>query len=418
MKRTMFTFLSLLLISGPSPVAAKILIPMDLTQTDHLKAYGVAYAALQKGVNVEWLLNYRGGSFLMNEDPGLMKLARLRGVVFEDVEGAQVAGIHKEIEENNMEVVLLEKAPLLAVYVPATRDPWDDAVRLALDYAEIPYATVWDEQVLAGALGQYDWLHLHHEDFTGQYGKFYASFKETEWYREEVRLNEKTAQKLKFAKVSQMKAAVARRIREYVEDGGFLFAMCSAPTTLDIALAAQGVDVVPKEFDGDAVEPDCQKKLDFRRTLAFQDFQVETNPLIYEHSNIDTTPESTLRGPDTYFTLFDFSAKYDPVPAMLTQDHVALVNEFMGQETGFHRDKIKSSVTVLGLVDKTDEVKYLHGTLGRGTFTFLGGHDPEDFQHLVGDPPTKLALHRNSPGYRLILNNVLFPGAKKKDLKT
>ncbi len=421
-----------------------LLIPMDLTQTDHLKSYGVAYQALLEHNKVEWLLNYRGGSFLLPPSEKLEDLCRLRGVSYQAVSLSQVQSIYGEIEASNMERVELEKAPRLAVYVPPTYDPWDDAVRLALDYAQVPYSTLWDEEVLSNALTQYDWLHLHHEDFTGQYGKFYASFQNSDWYRNDVRANTREAQRLGFAKVSQLKLAVAQKIRQYLQEGGFLFAMCSAPATLDIALAAANTDIVPQEFDGDPAEPRCQDKLDYGQAIAFTGFRVITSPLVYEHSDIDVNntfdvgaPASpragsagretggsgpleapASRGPDTYFTLFDFSAKYDPVSCMLTQCHTALVREFLGQDTGFRRDLIKEGVVLLAEVAGTDEVKYLHGLFGKGSFAYMGGHDPEDYQHLVGDPKTDLRLHRNSPGYRLILNNILFPAAKKKPLKT
>lgn len=407
-----------------------ILIPMDLSQSDHLKAYGIAYQALVDHHKVEWLLNYRGGSFLLPPVSSLEDLCRLRGVSYQPVSASQVSQIYGEIEAANMERIELEKAPRLAVYVPPTFDPWDDAVRLALEYAQVPYATVWDEEVLANGLFQYDWLHLHHEDFTGQYGKFYLSYQNSDWYRNEVRANQRAAAKLGFQKVSQLKLAVAQKIRQYLQQGGFLFAMCSAPATLDIALAAHNTDIVPQEFDGDPVDPGCQGKLDFSQTIAFTNFKVITSPLVYEHSDIDVNNNFDVgdaagnmeapatRGPDTYFTLFDFSAKYDPVSAMLTQCHVPLVREFLGQDTGFRRGRVKEGIVILAEVAGSDEVKYIHGLYGKGSFAYLGGHDPEDYQHLVGDPPTDLRLYRNSPGYRLILNNILFPAAKKKPLKT
>jgi hypothetical protein len=398
-----------------------LLIPMDLSQTDHLKAYGVAYWSLERGVQVEWLLNYRGGSFLLTEDAAVQRQCRIRGVVYEAVHSSDAARIYTEIEQNNMEVILLEKAPSIAVYTPPNRQPWDDAVTLALTYAEIPYETVWDEDVLRGKLASYDWLHLHHEDFTGQYGKFYASYHNALWYQEQQKLYEKEAGRLGFKKVSRLKLAVAGQVKAYVLDGGFLFAMCSATDSYDIALAAEGTDICDAVFDGDPAAPQFQEELDYSRCFAFQDFRVYTLPTVYEFSDIDTTPlegVSASRGASDYFTLFEFSAKYDPVPTMLTQNHVSVIHNFMGQTTGFHRDKVKSSVVVMAEKRESDEIKYIHGNVGRGTFTFLGGHDPEDYQHLVGDPPTDLALHKNSPGYRLILNNILFPAAKKKKQKT
>ncbi len=407
-----------------------LLIPMDLSQTDHLKAYGIAYQALQEGNKVEWLLNYRGGSFLLPGSKSLEDLCRLRGVACQAVSEGGKRAIYGEIEAANMERIELEKAPRLAVYVPPTYDPWDDAVRLALEYAQVPYSTLWDEEVLSGALAQYDWLHLHHEDFTGQYGKFYASFHNTDWYRNEVRANTREAQKLGFAKVSQLKLAVAQKIRQYLQEGGFLFAMCSAPATLDIALAAHQTDIVPAEFDGDPADPRAQERLDYGQTIAFTGFKVIISPMVYEHSDIDVNNTFDVgskdgpleapasRGAEAYFTLFDFSAKYDPVSCMLTQCHTALVREFLGQDTGFRRSLIRQGLVLLAEVAGTDEIKYLHGLFGKGSFAYLGGHDPEDYQHLVGDPKTDLRLHRNSPGYRLILNNILFPAAKKKPLKT
>jgi hypothetical protein len=405
--------------AGPVRAQQYMLVPMDLTQTNHLKAYGLAYHLLTQGIPVEWLLNYRGGSFLARMSTDAELEARVRNVLFEVVGPVDVAQIKAEIERENMEVVLLEKPPRLAVYTPPNKQPWDDAVTLALSYAEVPFDKIYDAEVLGGKLADYDWLHLHHEDFTGQYGKFYASYRAFPWYQEDVRVNEELAHKLGFEKVSEEKKAVARVIRQYVEDGGFLFAMCSATDTIDIALAAEGVDIVSSEYDHDGVTPDAQSKLHFDKCFAFQNFVLEMNPLVYEFSNIDTSNYAKLRGPEAdYFTLFEFAAKHDPVPTMLTQCHVNVINGFLGQTTGFRRSLVKDSVVILGQVEGADEVKYLHGNLGRGTFTFYGGHDPEDYQHAVGDPPTRLELHVNSPGYRLILNNILFPAARKKEQKT
>lgn len=420
MRQVKIGFLIALLLfpSATGSFGQKLLIYMDLAQTDHLRAYGVAYWALQRDWSVEWLLNYRGGSFMMDESPEIEKLCRLRGVSYQILGGSEVLAVYQRIDESNMEVVLLEKAPEVAVYVPPLSEPWDDAVRLALEYAEIPYKTLWDKETLAGELNKYDWLHLHHEDFTGQFGKFYASFRNADWYKTQVKVNEDMAKKLGFPEVWQLKHAVAKGIKDYVAGGGFLFAMCSACITLDIALSAEGVDIVPAVFDGDPSEPDCQQKLDYRKALAFKDINLEMNPLVYEHSDVDVTQEAHRRGPETYFSLFEFSAKYDPVPTMLTQDHVALIKEFLGQDSGFRRGKVDDSVVIMGEVEGTEELKYIHGNFGRGTFTFLGGHDPEDYQHFIGDPPTRLEFHKNSPGYRLILNNVLFPAAKKKKQKT
>lgn len=409
----------LALASCVSPARAELLVPMDETQTDHLRAYGLTFWTLQQGLHDEWLLNYRGGSFLLPDDGRIQGEAAVRGVHLEQVSGSQVAQIRAEIADNNMESVKLETAPRIAVYVPPTAPPWDDAVQLALEYAQIPYTKIWDVEVMQGRLSEYDWLHLHHEDFTGQYGKFYAAFAGTDWYKKQVAENEATARKLGFAKVSELKKAVARTIKAYVAAGGFLFAMCSATDTFDIALAAEGVDIAGPEYDGDPADPAAQQKLDFSKCVAFQNFELEPSPLVYEYSNIDTSSRDMLRGqPNDYFTLFDFSAKQDPVPSMLVQDHVANVPGFMGQTTGFEKRLLKPGITVLAEVPGADEAKYIHGHFGKGTFTFYGGHDPEDYQHAVGDPPTDLSLHKNSPGYRLILNNVLFPAAEKKEKKT
>ncbi|MFH1219589.1 MAG: asparagine synthetase B [Candidatus Eisenbacteria bacterium] len=399
--------------------ADKILVYMDLAQTDHLKAYGLAYWALEQGFRVEWLLNYRGGSFMVDAADLIARKARLMGVAIDVAPAGAVADVYSTIEGENMEVVLLEKAPAIAVYAPPDKEPWDDAVMLALDYAEIPYTAVYDEDVLGGALDNYDWLHLHHEDFTGQYGKFYSSYRNADWYKKQVETSEALAKKLGFAKVSQLKGAVARKIKEYVARGGFLFSMCSGTDSYDIALAAEGDDIVAAVFDGDPTDPLYQQKLDYSKCLAFTNFKVDPNPVVYEYSDIDTTPKASRRGQaNDYFTLFEFSAKQDPIPTMLTQNHVAVINGFMGQTTGFEKGLVKKSVTVLAETEGQDDVRYLHGAFGRGTFTFYGGHDPEDYQHMVGDPPTDLALHKDSPGYRLILNNVLFPAARKKEQKT
>jgi len=408
------------MLAAPDTASAeKLLVYMDLAQTDHLKAYGLAYWCIEQGLNVEWLLNYRGGSFLVDASGLLVRKATLMGVTFDVVPDGQAAEIYSTIERENMEIVLLEKAPAIAVYAPPDREPWDDAVMLALDYAEIPYTKVYDEDVLAGDLDNYDWLHLHHEDFTGQYGKFYSSYRDADWYKQQVASSEAMAKKLGFAKVSELKKAVARKIKEYVGRGGFVFTMCSGTDSFDIALAAENDDIVADVFDGDPADPLYQQKLDYTKTLAFVDFRIIPSPLIYEYSDIDTTPKASRRGQaNDYFTLFDFSAKQDPIPTMLTQDHVAVINGFMGQTTGFEKSLIKKSVTILAETEGEDDVRYLHGTLGKGTFTFYGGHDPEDYQHMVGDPATDLALHKNSPGYRLILNNILFPAARKKEQKT
>jgi hypothetical protein len=413
---------TILLIATALPGLAsadKILIHMDLTQTNHLKAYGLAYWCLEQGFDVEWLLNYRGGSFMVEAANLIARKATIMGVAFKGISPGEIAEVYRTIEDENMEVVLLEKAPAIAVYAPPDREPWDDAVRLALEYAEVPHTIIYDREVLAGELDEYDWLHLHHEDFTGQYGKFYASYRDADWYKKRVETSEVLARQLGFAKVSELKKAVARRIKEYVTRGGFLFAMCSATDSYDIALSAEGVDLVADAFDGDPPDPACQQRLDYSKTLCFTGFRLITNPLVYEYSDIDTTPRAARRGQaNDYFTLFEFSAKHDPVPVMLTQNHVSVINGFMGQTTGFEKGLIKRNVTLLAETEGQEDVKYLHGTLGRGTFTFYAGHDPEDYQHMVGDPPTDLDLHKNSPGYRLILNNILFPAARKKEQKT
>jgi hypothetical protein len=418
--------LLLLMVTGfwsPAAGQSKMLSPLDLKQTDHLKAYGIAFWVLQRNGEVDWLLNYRGGSFLTDYSDVLARECRIRGVLFEPASATDAATTYAEVqrEDNNMDVVRLEKAPRIAVYVPPNFKPWDDAVTLALEYAEIPYAKVWDEEVLSGKLAEYDWLHLHHEDFTGQYGKFYSNYRFAQWYIDQQLLYEKEAKRLGFKKVSEEKKAVVRTIKDFVGAGGFMFAMCSATDSYDIALAADRVDICDVMFDGDPPDRDAQKKIDYTKTLAFENFKLDMNPMRYEYSDIDIPPSDPppVRDANTdYFTLFEFSAKYDPVPTMLTQNHVSIIKGFMGQTTAFRKDLIKRTVTILAQREGTEEVKYIHGNFGRGTFTWFGGHDPEDYQHAVGDPPTDLSLHKNSPGYRLILNNVLFPAAKKKQQKT
>jgi len=416
MKKILVIILVLLSFS----LSAEMLIPMDATsQANHLKAYGIAFEALKKQIVVKWLLNYRGGSWLMPETAEMENLCNIRGVSYEIVSPSEVVSIMAEIQNSNMDVVILEKEPKIAVYVPPNKQPWDDAVTLALTYAQIDYDTIWDEEALSGKLDDYDWLHLHHEDFTGQYGKFYGMYRNASWYKEEVRINEEMAAKLGFKKVWQLKHAVAEKIRDFVKKGGFLFAMCAATDTYDIALAARNIDICESVYDGDGVDQNYQQKLDFSRTFAFENFTLITSPYIYEFSSIDASDYAKLRGPEQdYFQLFDFSAKYDPVPTMLTQCHTNVINGFLGQTTSFHKKYVKKSVIILGETPGADEVKYLHGNFGKGTFTFYGGHDPEDYQHKIGDPPTVLDLHKHSPGYRLILNNVLFPAARKKKLKT
>jgi hypothetical protein len=412
---------AILILSSILPPSARadFLVPMDLSQTNHLKAYGLAYHILTRGESVKWLLNYRGGSFLIPDKSAFSMEAQARSVKLERVDGAQIATIMQEINDSNADVILLEKAPAIAIYAPPNKQPWDDAVMLALKYADIPYTVVYDQEVLAGELEKYDWLHLHHEDFTGQYGKFYAGYRGADWYIQEQILSEKIAVALGFKKVSEEKKAVARAIREYVRAGGFLFAMCSATDTIDIGLAAEGIDIAPREYDHDGTTPNCQNLLDFGKSFAFEKFKLILDPLVYEFSDIDLTNQAAARGEvRDYFTLFEFSAKYDPVPTMLVQDHVSVIKGFMGQTTSFNKGTIKKKVLILGEVKGAEEARYIHGNFGMGTFTFLGGHDPEDYQHLVGDPPTDLNLYPNSPGYRLILNNILFPAAKKKEQKT
>jgi hypothetical protein len=416
--KTLPSLLGLLSILA-APLRAELLVPMDLEQTNHLKAYGLAYQAIAGGSNIRWLLNYRGGSFLLPDGEEYEREARALGVLVERVDAGAVSRMLGEIEESNMEIILLEKAPRIAVYAPPNKQPWDDAVMMALEYAGIPYEIVYDREVLSGGLARFDWLHLHHEDFTGQYGKFYRGFRNTDWYIEQQVLFERIAASLGFDKVSEEKKAVARAIKEYVRGGGFLFAMCSACDSFDIALSAEGIDIAPREYDHDGTTPGSQGLLDYGECLAFENFTLIMDPGIYEFSDIDRTNAAAGRGEERdYFTLFDFSAKYDPVPAMLVQNHVSVVKGFMGQTTAFRKDLVKRKVVLLGEVEGANEVRYLHGNFGRGTFTFLGGHDPEDYHHLVGDSPTDLSIHPNSPGYRLILNNILFPAARKKEQKT
>lgn len=401
--------------------AQRVLIPMDGSQTNHLKAYGVIFNHIDAGESGMWLLNYRGGSFLTTETNDIIRKSRLKNVSVETISESEAASIISEVEQPNvnMAAINLEKSPNIAVYTPPDALPWDDAVTLALDYAEIPYDTVYDTEVLSGALEEYDWLHLHHEDFTGQYGKFWAIYRTQPWYIASVREQEKLAQDLGFGKVSQLKLEVVHRIRDFVMQGGFMFAMCSATDTFDMALASENVDALPTPMDGDPIDPNVNKKLSFDNTFAFENFEMITDPYIYEHSNIDIEVDlNRISESLDYFTLFEFSAKWDPVPTMLTQNHVNSIPGFYGQATAFQKDKVKSSVVILAESPGREQVKYVHGNIGRGTFTFYAGHDPEDYTHRVGDPPTDLSLHTNSPGYRLILNNILFPAAEKKKKQT
>lgn len=412
----------LVLLTGlfmPQAAYADYLVPMDLSQTNHLKAYGLVYKVLEKGGEAKWLLNYRGGSFLIPEIDIAASRARAMGVEVVKLSGSEIASIYGEIEQSNMETVLLEQAPKVAVYAPPDKQPWDDAVMLVLEYSEIPYDIIYDREVLTGKLGNYDWLHLHHEDFTGQYGKFYASYRHREWYIKQQIIFERRASSLGFDKVSEEKKAVAGAIKEYVRKGGFLFAMCSGCDSFDIALAARGIDIVPREFDHDGMTPDCQNRLDYGNCLAFEGFTLITNPYVYEYSDIDMTETAAKRPEENdFFTLFEFSAKHDPVPTMLVQNHVSVIKGFMGQTTSFKKSLIKDRVLILGQVKGKDEARYIHGNFAKGTFTFLGGHDPEDYKHFVGDLPTRLERYPHSPGYRLILNNILFPAAEKKEQKT
>nr|WP_316787320.1 asparagine synthetase B [Pedobacter frigiditerrae] len=393
---------------------------MDEGQKNHLKAYGIAYWSIKQQADVDWLLNYRGGSFLVKYAKVVEDECKVRGVSYEILADGKVNAILNEINnpDVNMEMVKLEKTPKIAVYSPKSKLPWDDAVTLVLTYAEIPYDIIYDDEILKDKLTSYDWLHLHHEDFTGQYGRFWSSFRNATWYREDVKYQEAAAKRNGFKKVSEMKLAVAKHIKEFCAGGGFLFAMCSGTDSFDIALAAEGIDIAESMFDGDGTDVNAQQKLDYSKSVAFKDFRLDMNPERYEFSDIDATQTRNFNESNDYFTLFDFSAKWDLVPTMLTQDHDKVIKGFMGQTTAFKKNLVKPNVTVLGENKGGNEVRYLHGEIGKGQFTFYGGHDPEDYQHQVNDPPTDLSLHPNSAGYRLILNNVLFPAAKKKPQKT
>lgn len=413
--------LILFLLFSTQIFASYILIPMDAEgQKNHLKAYGITYWTLEKQQKVKWLLNYRGGSFLLPHFDEIVKECQIRGVSFEIISDSNAESVLQEISSpsKNMDAVILEKAPKIAVYSPTGKQPWDDAVTMVLTYAEIPYETVYDEEVLNDGLLLFDWLHLHHEDFTGQYGKFYRSYRSAAWYIEEKKNAESLATRLGYSKVSQSKLDVALKIREYVVGGGFMFAMCSATDSFDIALSAEGIDICEPMFDGDGSDPNYQNRIDFKRTFAFTDYILERSPNVYEFSSIDTSAKRNIPKETDYFSLMEFSAKWDPVPTMLCQNHTALVKGFMGQTTAFTREHVKSKVLVLGENKTNGEAKYIHGINGKGFFTFYGGHDPEDYTHRVGDPKTELDLHPTSPGYRLILNNVLFPAARKKKQKT
>lgn len=411
-----------LLLVNHSSFASQILVPMDENkQENHLKAYGVTYWVLEKGLTAEWLLNYRGGSFAFPYNESLEKECNIRGVSYKILADGQYQNIKSKIKQDdvNQDVVKLEKAPNIAVYSPKSNKPWDDAVTLAMTYAEIPYDVIYDDEVMENKLHEYDWLHLHHEDFTGQFGKFWAQYRNADWYQQEVKENREIASRWGFDKVSELKLAVAKKVRDYVLGGGYMFSMCSGTDTYDIALAAEGVDICREMFDGDPMDPQAQQKLDFSNTFAFTDFDLITNPYQYEFSSIDGTEDHRkLNESNDFFTLFEFSAKWDPVPTMLCQNHNQVIQGFYGQTTSFRKEYLKSEVLVMAENKRLDNARYIHGEHGKGMWTFYAGHDPEDYQHMVGEPPTDLDLHPNSSGYRLILNNVLFPAAKKKKKKT
>ena len=419
-KRFCWLLILTLILLVHTAKASFILIPMDEKQSNHLKAYGITYWTLEQGVEVKWLLNYRGGSFLIQHQQAIASECLVRGVSFEILADGQANNILTDIarEDVNEDAVSMQKAPKIAVYSPPNKQPWDDAVTLVLKYAEIKFDVVYDEEILNGKLKDYDWLHLHHEDFTGQFGKFLQAYQHVPWYQEEVKVNKDLAQKLGFMKVSEMKKVVTREIHKFIENGGFLFAMCAATDTYDIAQAAQGVDICESMFDGDPADPDMNSKLNFNNTLAFQNFTINRNPYEYKFSDIDVTTTRKVSREQDYFTLFQFSAKWDPVPTMLCQNHVNMIKGFLGQTTAFDRKLVKPNALIMGENKAAGEARYIHGEVGKGFWTFYGGHDPEDYQHFVGDPATDLSLHPNSPGYRLILNNVLFPAAKKKKQKT
>jgi hypothetical protein len=415
-----FTILLTVLLLSFHAKSISLLIPMDDSQKNHLKAYGITFWVLENNIEVKWLLNYRGGSFLMQSSPQIENECVVRGVTFESITDAQAAAILDGIAQPdvNQDAVAMNKAPKIAVYSPPNKQPWDDAVTLVLTFAEIPYDVIYDEEIIGGKLTDYDWLHLHHEDFTGQFGKFWRVYQNAPWYQQDVAINNELAKKMGFLKVSEMKSFVTREIEKYVLNGGFLFAMCAATDTYDISLAAVGIDICESMFDGDPADKHAQEKLDFEHTFAFKNFELNTDPYAYEFSNIDVTDTRKVLRDNDYFTLFDFSAKWDPIPTMLCQNHRNLIKGFMGQTTAYRKDLLKTSSLILGENKSANEARYIHGEKGKGFWTFYGGHDPEDYRHLVGDAPTDLSLFPNSPGYRLILNNVLFPAAKKKKRKT
>ena len=421
--KTSFNFFFLIFLISIYSYGNYILIPMDRdSQANHLKAYGIAYWVLQNNLEVDWLLNYRGGSFLIKSANEISSECIYRGVSFEILSNNDVNSILNSISSpsSNTDIIKLEKAPKIAVYSPKNKQPWDDAVTLALTYAEIPYDLIYDDEILNDLLPMYEWLHLHHEDFTGQYGKFYRSFKNASWYIEQKKLFEENAKNNGFSKVSHQKLEVAKKIKEYIAGGGFTFAMCSATDSFDIALSAEGVDICKSMFDGDKMEQNAQERLNFNQTLAFQNFKIIEDPNKYEFSDIDMTDtrRKLISEENDFFTLFEFSAKWDPVPTMLCQNHTRIIKGFIGQTTSFSKELIKPNVIIMGENKSLNEARYIHGKFGKGTWTFYGGHDPEDYRHKIGDPKTELELYPNSPGYRLILNNILFPAAKKKKQKT
>jgi len=419
--KRLITILFLVVFVTTNIFATRILIPMDEeSQRNHLKAYGIAYWILQNEIEVEWLLNYRGGSFLVTNYNSIQEECTIRGVTYELITDAKVNAIKTEISdpEVNMEVVKLEKAPKIAVYTPQGKQPWDDAVTLVLTYAEIPYDEIYDKEVVENQLFKYEWLHLHHEDFTGQYGKFYRNYKNAPWYKKQQSDSEQRALSLGFEKVSHLKLQVSKNIKEFVAGGGFLFTMCSGTDSYDIALSAENTDICEHMFDGDKADPQAQSKLNYNNTLAFKNFKLKMNPLEYEFSDIDGTTLHRIPETQDLFTLFEFSAKWDIVPTLLCQNHTNVIKGFMGQTTDFKTSLIKSDVLIMGESKALKTARYIHGEFGKGQWTFYGGHDPEDYRHFVNDPPTDLNLYPNSPGYRLILNNILFPAAKKKKQKT
>ncbi|MFV0506626.1 MAG: asparagine synthetase B [Bacteroidales bacterium] len=410
----------LLLVAGWRAKAGMLLVPMDNIQTNHLKSYGVAYWAVEQGLELKWLLNYRGGSFLLDFSTEAEQECKLRGVSYESIPDARADALLSEIArpDVNQDAIAMVKAPKIAVYSPSNKQPWDDAVTLVLTYAQIPYDIIYDEDVLRGKLSEYEWLHLHHEDFTGQYGKFYRNYNNMPWYQQEVSTNEAMAEKFGYKKVSEMKNVVAQTIRKFVEDGGFMFAMCAATDTYDISLSATGLDILASPFDHDPLSVEDLKKIDYNKTIAFTDFKVSVDPMEYEFSDIDVTDTRRVNKQNDFFSLFEFSAKWDPIPTMLCQNHENVIKGFMGQTTAFRKSLIKKNIIIMGENKDLQEVRYLHGELGKGFFSFYGGHDPEDYSHFVGDKHTDLSLYPNSPGYRLILNNILFPAARKKKRKT